>query len=137
MKRWGYLLTFVSGAFLTVVLGLTISATFKASSVTAQQASSQKWEYCAVRNEAVFQDGTGRWRGGALIQYFQAEGTREETIRARSELGLKSFASTPVTEDSRAKALTKLGNEGWEMVGVEVTGEKSNSITYILKRPKL
>ena len=134
MKRWGYLLTFVSGAFLAVVLGLTISATFKASSVTAQQAGSQKWEYCAVRNEAVFVDNAGRWRGGALIQYFQAEGTREEVIRARSELGLKSFAA--ISEDARAKALAKLGNEGWEMVGVEVTGEKSNSITYILKRPK-
>jgi hypothetical protein len=139
MKRWGYLLTFVSGAFMTVVLGLATSATFKASIVAAQQtekASSQKWEYCAVRNEAVFQDTSGRWRGGALIHYFQAEGTREEVIRARSELGLRSFATPTVSEDTRAKALAKLGNEGWEMVGVEVTGEKNNSITYLFKRPK-
>lgn len=134
MKRWGYLLTFVSGAFLAAVLGLAASATFKASNVAAQQiASSQKWEYCVVRGETS-ENNYGRWRGSALIQYFQAEGAREEVIWARSELGLKSFAN--VSEDARAKALTKLGNEGWEMVGTEVTGEKSNFVTYIFKRPK-
>ena len=137
MKRWGYLLTFVGGALFAVVLGLTTSATFKASIVAAQQtekASSQKWEYCAVRKKSAYEDNFGRWRGSALIQYFQAEGTREEEVWAQSELGLKSL--TAVSEDARAKALAKLGNEGWEMVGIEVTGEKSGSVTYILKRPK-
>ena len=135
MKRWGYLLTFVSGAFLAVVFGLTTSATFKAS-IAAAQAGSQKWEYCAVRNKTIFLDSSGKWRGGALIHYFQTEGTREEVIEARPELGLKSLATTAVSEDARAKALTKLGNEGWEMVGIEVTGEKRDAITYLLKRPK-
>src|SRR5262249_18492457 len=118
MKRWAYLLTFVSGAFLAIVFGLVTSTTSKASNVAAQQTTgSQKWEYCAVRKKNSYEDNFGRWRGSAMIQYFQAEGAHEEEIWAQSELGLKSFAT--VSEDARAKALAKLGNEGWEMVGIE------------------
>ncbi len=65
----------------------------------AAQRDSQ-WEYCAVVKGQV---GTPRlfyW-----ITYFKGEGVRTETVEAT--LGGNSFA----------KAVAKLGEDGWEMVG--------------------
>ena len=60
-----------------------------------------EWEYCAVVRSQI--GGTRRiiyW-----INYFKGEGVRTEPVEAG--LGGNSFA----------KAVAKLGEEGWEMVG--------------------
>jgi hypothetical protein len=136
MKRWGYLLTFVSGAFLAVVLGLTTSVTFKASNVAAQpteKASGQKWEYCSVGKGFYASEGIGRVGWRAPIYYFQPGGGRYEMVELQAEIGRRS---SDWGEDARANAIAKLGNEGWEMVGIEVTGETSSSVAYVFKRLK-
>jgi hypothetical protein len=66
----------------------------------AAEPRESQWEYCAVVKGQV---GTPRlfyW-----ITYFRGEGVRTETVEAA--LGGNSFA----------KAVAKLGEDGWEMVG--------------------
>ncbi len=62
----------------------------------------RKWEYCAV-TKAQF---VGSIRGGQYwISYFRRGNVQVETIEAS------------VHESAVAKAVFKLGEEGWEMVG--------------------
>ncbi len=61
-----------------------------------------KWEYCAV-TKAQF---VGSIRGGQYwISYFRRGNVQVETVEAS------------VQESAVAKAVSKLGEEGWEMVG--------------------
>lgn len=61
-----------------------------------------KWEYCAV-TKAQF---VGSIRGGQYwISYFRKGNVQVETVEAS------------VHESAVAKAVSKLGEEGWEMVG--------------------
>jgi hypothetical protein len=61
-----------------------------------------RWEYCAV-TKAQF---LGSIRGGQYwISYFRRGNVQVETIEAS------------VQESALAKAVSKLGEEGWEMVG--------------------
>ena len=61
-----------------------------------------KWEYCAV-TKAQF---VGSIRGGQYwISYFRRGAVQVETVEAG------------VQESAVAKAVSKLGEEGWEMVG--------------------
>lgn len=63
---------------------------------------SLKWEYCAV-TKAQF---VGSIRGGQYwISYFRKGNVQVETVEAS------------VQESAVAKAVSKLGEEGWEMVG--------------------
>ena len=63
---------------------------------------SLKWEYCAV-TKAQF---VGSVRGGQYwISYFRKGNVQVETVEAS------------VQESAVAKAVSKLGEEGWEMVG--------------------
>ena len=60
-----------------------------------------QWEYCAVvRSQAATTPRVFFW-----ITYFKEEGMRTETVEA--SFGGNSFA----------KAVAKLGEDGWEMVG--------------------
>jgi len=68
----------------------------------ARRAAGERWEYCAV-TRAQFQ---GSPRGGQYwITYFRGTNVRVETVEAG------------VTENGLAKAVSRLGEEGWEMVG--------------------
>ena len=100
MKRGHYLLT----------VALSLAAGFAGHAVSgglmaprpaeARAPRASEWEYCAVVKAQV---GTPRllyW-----ITYFRGEGVRTETVEAT--LGGSSFA----------KAVAKLGEDGWEMVG--------------------
>ncbi len=85
----------------------------------------QKWEYCAVLKAQY----PGAVRGGIYwISYFKGE--RIETIDV--EVG--------VTGNALSKAVTRLGNEGWELVGqgpLEVRqGADPRSTALYFKRPK-
>ncbi|HWS55708.1 MAG TPA: hypothetical protein VN228_16335 [Pyrinomonadaceae bacterium] len=67
----------------------------------ARAAQGGRWEYCAV-TKAQF---VGSARGGQYwITYFRGNNVRVETIEAG------------VTENALAKAVSRLGDEGWEMV---------------------
>ena len=101
MKRRHYLLT----AALALTAGLTGHAlsggwlTPRPAEARAPRAS--EWEYCAVVKA---QMGDPR-RQIYWINYFRGEGV--STVPVESSLGGNSFA----------KAVARLGDEGWEMVG--------------------
>ncbi|HEX8499462.1 MAG TPA: hypothetical protein VF659_02635 [Pyrinomonadaceae bacterium] len=101
MKRRHYLLT----AALSLAAGLAGHAlsggwlTPRPAEARAPRAS--EWEYCAVVKA---QAGDAR-RQIYWINYFKGEGVRNEPVEAT--LGGNSFA----------KAVARLGEEGWEMVG--------------------
>lgn len=68
----------------------------------AQRDDGRKWEYCAV-TKAQFAASN---RGGVYwISYFRGGGVQVENVE------------TGPTGNALAKAVAKLGEEGWEMVG--------------------
>jgi hypothetical protein len=95
--------------FLTVALALAAGLGGHALNVglltprraEAREPRASEWEYCAVVKA---QTGDPR-RVVYWVNYFKGEGVRNEPVEAT--LGGNSFA----------KAVAKLGEEGWEMVG--------------------
>lgn len=78
------------------------AAGVEARASAAQRGEGARWEYCAV-SKAQF---VGSARGGQYwITYFRGANVRVETVEAG------------VTENGLAKAVSRLGEEGWEMVG--------------------
>ena len=104
MNRRHYLLTIAlslsAGLAGHALYGLLPSAPRVEARAAAVPRDSQ-WEYCAV----VKSQAGGTLRLFYWITYFRGEGVRTETVEAG--LGGNSFA----------KAVAKLGEEGWEMVG--------------------
>jgi hypothetical protein len=103
MNRRHYLLTVA----LSLAAGLaghalygTLAAT-PAAHAAVEPRRDLQWEYCAV----VKQQGITTPRIVFWITYFRDEGMRTETVEAT--LGGNSYA----------KAIAKLGTDGWEMVG--------------------
>jgi hypothetical protein len=85
------------------------------NSAQAQQlgkAAGETWEYCAITDvPAVGRDG--RVIGTAKVCYFQGSGCRNEEVEA-------SVPGRDFTEGKKAalaKAMAKLGAEGWELLG--------------------
>jgi hypothetical protein len=103
MNRRHYLLTVA----LSLAAGLGGHALYGsfAATPTARAAAEPRreaeWEYCAVAKP----QGVTTPRIFITIFYFRGEGVRTESVEAT--LGGSSFA----------KAVAKLGTEGWEMVG--------------------
>lgn len=103
MNRRHYLLTVV----LSLAAGLAGHALYGslAAPPTARAAAEPRrdsqWEYCAVvRSQAIPTPRIFFW-----ITYFKDDGVKTETVEAA--LGGNSYA----------KAIAKLGEDGWEMVG--------------------
>jgi hypothetical protein len=70
--------------------------------VGARSATGERWEYCVVTRAQY----AGSVRGGQYwIGYFRGNNIRTELVEAG------------VTEVGLAKAIAKLGEDGWEMVG--------------------
>ena len=79
----------------------TVAANTRAAAEEGD-ASESRWEYCAVLKAQT----PGSLRGGVYwISYFKGERIETQTIEAGP------------TSNALSKALNKLGNEGWEMVG--------------------
>ncbi len=99
------------------------SRVFTAQPVKAEQAGqgrrteAQKWEYCAIfrtPSEQVvkFQNYTSTVR----VFYFQSAGyQREEVIEGT--INSRDGSTKSAMDEAMNKALAKLGDEGWEMVG--------------------
>ena len=101
MRRGHYLLTIalsLAAGFAAHALSGGLTAT-RPAEARAQRAS--EWEYCAVVKA---QAGDPR-RQIYWVNFFRGEGVRSEPVEAG--LGGNSFA----------KAIARLGEEGWEMVG--------------------
>jgi hypothetical protein len=101
MNRRHYLLT-IALALAAGLAGHALSGgLLSAPRASAGAQRSAEWEYCAVVRA---QAGDPR-RIVYWVNYFRGEGVRTEPVEAG--LGGNSFA----------KAVAKLGEEGWEMVG--------------------
>ena len=103
MNRRHYLLTVA----LSLAAGLAGHALYgslaapPAARAAAQPRRESQWEYCAV----VKPQGIATPRIIFWIAYFRGEGVRTESVEST------------LSGNSQAKAIAKLGEEGWEMVG--------------------
>ncbi|MCA1633474.1 MAG: hypothetical protein LC802_07080 [Acidobacteria bacterium] len=91
-------------------------------------AARSKWEYCAIthttRKQTVF--GSSSTTALAVVRHYPGE---TEEIEGRNE------------DDALANAFAKLGEEGWEMVGIKHSIDISDGYgksmhVYFFKRPK-
>jgi hypothetical protein len=109
--------------------GASADQSASAKEETARIAAPQKWEYCAIVGFNLRQKGFSLSSPSvpvAVVRYFP--NTYEE-VEGTSE------------EDAIANTFAKLGEEGWELVGVKVDinltdGNGKSSATYFFKRPK-
>ena len=102
MNRRHYLLT-VALSLAAVLTGHLIydsRAAPPAARAAAEPRRESQWEYCAV-----VKSQTPSARSIYWIDYLKGEGARRETVEA----GVNGI--------SQAKAIAKLGEEGWEIVG--------------------
>src|SRR5574341_1461885 len=73
------------------------------SAQTEQASAAQKWEYCALTKSAF----VGSTRGGIFwISYFRDSGVQVVEVE-----------DPALEKNGPAKAIAKLGAEGWELVG--------------------
>jgi len=135
----------------TVVLLVTLLG----QAVSAQQVSRrQRWEYCAIINSSFtnfLSPGDATAIGVASICYFQNTGCRMEQVKF--DLNLAQFRKTlgpnenesyvsyaareKVTQGALSRAITKLGDDGWEMIGQSVKfADETNPRAIYFKRRK-
>jgi hypothetical protein len=84
----------------------------------------QRWEYCVVSKAAY----PGSIRAGVYwITYFRSSGQQSVDVEDNA-----------TSNAALAKAIGRLGDEGWEMVGVGPLEVRSNTKldAYYFKRPK-
>ena len=137
------------------IVGLTerVPAQNVQTSSKASVAKTQRWEYCAV----TIPYPSSRFDSevhvaAASITYFTPSGHRREDVRSEiSDAEIKkdlvdknninyvrSMANQRAADDALAKAIAKLGDDGWEMVGESPIryGSERNEIGLYFKRPK-
>ena len=94
----------------------------------------QKWEYCAIVGIGASGNGTTLTTRYPGVFNFTDKGSHITEIRDI----FKDKKHPEIEEETErrqvAKAIAKLGDEGWEMVGTGNTSEGSHMIYF--KRPK-
>lgn len=126
-------------AAVTTISGLIAVNPFGVPFVQANQgggSGAQKWEYCAITNVS-WSGGNLSSRGLATIRYFQASGSKEETVEFVPDFGQRGEYRI-YEHGALSKAIAKLGDEGWEMVLKEPDpdpAQRPRNI-YYFKRPK-
>jgi hypothetical protein len=91
----------------SITVGLSVSKT------AANPLSRTKWEYCSM-NLVNGQSANGsQLTGSATINYALSSGNRSETIFSSVDT---PNAIDKLEADVVAKAMAKLGDDGWEMV---------------------
>lgn len=144
-----------SHARFAAVAAVALLVSLLGQSVSAQQVSRrQRWEYCAILNSAPANIVTGREStatGVASICYLQNTGCRMEDVKFDLDLagfrkslppadgdGYLSYAAREkVTQAALSRAIAKLGEDGWEMVGQSVKfADETNPRAIYFKRRK-
>lgn len=120
---------FISALVAVLLIGALLQKAFTTSAVLAQKSEQatafdgQTWEYCALSRSAY----VGSSRGGLFwISYFRESGVQVVEVE-----------DTAVERNGPAKAMAKLGEEGWELVGEGTLDIGRGSIKALFfKRPK-
>jgi hypothetical protein len=122
-------------ALVAVTCGLLLFGVSLPRQSSAQKSTRSKitrWEYCAIVGAQ--SDGFGakkeKYRGVATICYFRSSGCRREEVSFdlicatflkqgadANQYANISAARMRAEESALSKAITKLGDDGWEMVG--------------------
>lgn len=120
MKKKTYML--IMGLTLTAIFGYgimlnTISVTQPVQAQVAKGVTNrQKWEHCSVLSINLISTNAGKNTGAAMIYYVRDGSYQSEKIEAVSgSNGLDNI--NKVKTNALAKAISKLQDEGWEMVG--------------------
>jgi hypothetical protein len=109
-----------------IALGLFFNNGLTMKTVEAQQTAASKWEHCRVSGGWPSTDNFGKSRGQATIEYFEYPGIRrqEVVVESNNHVGMNALS----------QAFALLGEQGWEMVGLEA--RESNITTYYFKKAK-
>lgn len=114
------LLMLVGSTFGGAVTSGLLTATPAVARRADESGGRQQWEYCAL-SKAAYVNGT---REGYWIIHFQNSGPQVVDVQSSATDGIGA---------SMAKAVAKLGAEGWEMVGqgpLEIRPGATTSVLY-------
>lgn len=129
-----WLLTLLLVAVLVgAALGTGFSAVHSSQAQQTEAQRKEKWEYCAIIYAAVGSYNFGHYTGTVGIRYFDLNGSREEKFETWLD---KSESDFNADRESAARAIAKLGSEGWEMVGRESNQSKNGYDFIYFKRLK-
>jgi hypothetical protein len=109
-----------------VILGILLNNSFTMKTVEAQRIDKSKWEYCRVVYGGSRGDIFGKYVPIVQIEYFQSSGIKKEEIKVDGDGDLYKKAVS--------QAFAGLGEQGWEMVGLE--SREGASSSYYFKRSR-
>lgn len=132
-KQLGLLTLLLVAVLVVAVLGTSFSAVRPTQARQTDAQRKEKWEYCAIIYSTASGDNFGRWNGRAGIRYFDVNGSREEMMEVRLDKENYDFNAG---REATARAIAKLGGEGWEMVGRESLKDETNRNFIYFKRLK-
>lgn len=116
--------SFIYGSSLNRAIPAATTSVVKTES--ASPSTGSRWEYCAVSRSGY----TGSSRGGQFwISYFKATGV--EIVEVEEKVSEQQGTQL-------ARAISKLGEEGWEMVGqgeLPVNAGKNGAIYFKRLKP--
>lgn len=99
-------------------VGLLLGSQLVGRGANAQRISAAEgvWEYCAAQVTEIYATGDKKTVGTGLICYLKSSGAKCERFDTTVEGTLPTSAAT-ARADTVAKITSRLGNEGWQMVG--------------------
>jgi hypothetical protein len=98
-------------------VGLLLGSQLVERGANAQKANTEGvWEYCAAQVTEIYATGDKKTVGTGLICYLKSSGAKCERCETTVEGTLPTSAAT-ARADTVAKITSRLGNEGWQMVG--------------------
>ena len=122
MSKKSYVLTcalIVASGFMGAALsgrGLASESSQIGQAGEAKKAGPPRWEHCAIIPDPIAHTVSfGEAKTSVNIIYFQEAGYREETVVGTANL--KQGGEYRARANALAKAIARLGDEGWEMVG--------------------
>lgn len=123
---------------IAVLAGGALAKCFEVGrSAQAQQAEAprkERWEYCAIVYVEYGTDSFGRSDTKVRVRYFDPKGSREEIVEA--QLPTSDYRRFRTESEAVSRAMAKLGNDGWEMVGRESNKNDDNPDFIYFKRLK-
>lgn len=102
----------------TLCFGLLLGSQLVGPGANAQRANAAEgvWEYCAAQVTEIYATGDKKTVGTGLICFLKSSGAKCERFETTVEGTLPTSAAT-ARADTMAKITSRLGNEGWQMVG--------------------